>query len=213
VNIQEDEQLKLIIRWDLSPSDFILQINNALEEARQKYKVMPIMVPVLPGMSGIEIMSLINSTINCSGCRAKCCRTNIHDLPINLLPNEYKILKKQLGEKELDKAGLKLGDKISIHNIDGYCWEIPLPCPFLKLSRCSIYDYRPSVCVIYPVQLGANNGKDNIMALDPNCPEACRLTRQIYLTQYRFRQNPLFKDTLGGNIIPTRDRITILTSE
>ncbi|GAI94236.1 unnamed protein product, partial [marine sediment metagenome] len=85
----------------------------------------------------------------------------------------------------------KLAEKYGENNFipDGDSGILPMPCPFLKHNRCTIYPDRPLVCVLYPFQPGAMDRNGNMMmALASGCPEARRITKAAYLMSWRVRQ-------------------------
>lgn len=59
-------------------------------------------------------------------------------------------------------------------------------CPFLKDNKCSVYEYRPSICRTFPIQPGVMNrdeaGKPTEqMHIRMKCPASLNLARQIIL--------------------------------
>jgi len=113
-------------------------------------------------------MSLITSQIDCSGCSAVCCKENTKDRMLYIPPSEA------------ERLSMKYGSGV----LGSYEWVryIPMPCPFLKHEKCSIYEDRPSSCVLYPFQPGATNSTgDHILALDSRCPEARRISTRVYV--------------------------------
>jgi Fe-S-cluster containining protein len=78
--------------------------------------------------------------------------------------------------------------------------QIKVPCGFLDSSgRCSIYEDRPLVCVLYPFQYGAgdNNG-NNLLAIDSGCPDSTRIALEIYMYRWYLRK----QFTRSGTKIP-----------
>ncbi len=64
------------------------------------------------------------------------------------------------------------------------------PCPFLntEISHCRIYDRRPFICAVYPLQFGAQFQETPALALSSYCPESLRVFRQIYLYRWHLHR-------------------------
>jgi Fe-S-cluster containining protein len=99
----------------------------------------------------------------------------INSEPIGLLPLEYNHLSDKYGNKNFIIKGAEA--------------FLPLPCPFLKNGQCIIYRERPLVCVLYPFQPGGTDGDGrSLIALSSSCPEARRITKQVYMMNWRLRK-------------------------
>jgi Fe-S-cluster containining protein len=94
----------------------------------------------------------------CSTCTNICCKRTTYKLT-----NEdiYRIAE-VVDTTNIFNTGTKLSD-ILIHNLDGTI-QLKAPCFFYLYRNCSIYEYRPVGCRIYPVVY--NNGAST----DPSCP-------------------------------------------
>ena len=47
-------------------------------------------------------------------------------------------------------------------------------CPFLKEKRCSVHDYRPGMCRLFPLGRDYTEGKLEYILLDKSCPKTDR---------------------------------------
>lgn len=100
----------------------------------------------------------------CSFCSAECCRNHY----ITVTAFDIARLSRKLGKKPEEFAvlyPLKLinydSDTVLEVQEDGYIMEYVLclkshPCIFLKGNRCSIHDFSPSVCRMYPKQINGS---------------------------------------------------------
>lgn len=164
-----------LIDWNLSQAQFRNQVRDLIHQAEKRGKVLALPLEVQPGQVMLNLITLLLAQVNCEGCDAPCCRRNPNDEPIELLPPEYKRLEEKYGPQHFIVKDEKA--------------FLPMPCPFLKQDRCSIYPARPIVCVIYPYQPGAVDGEGKvIMAVAASCPEAKRIARNIYMTAWRLRR-------------------------
>ena len=168
-------QMQYVIDWTLDREAFKKQVRDLIYQARKGGNVLALPFQVYPGHPFFDLLVSLLSHVECEGCDAPCCKSNPEDLPLRLLPPEF------------DKLASKYGEKNFIP--DGDSGILPMPCPFLKHNRCTIYPDRPLVCVLYPFQPGATDGANNMMmALASSCPEARRITRAVYLMSWRIRQ-------------------------
>jgi Fe-S-cluster containining protein len=168
--------MKFEITLGLQEAEFRRQIEIAINNARKTETVFPL--PLHTETSGIEIMALVLSQINCNNCDARCCKTSqFAEFGIPLLDTEYQTLVERVGKEKLEKINMKL--------IGGNRY-MPTPCPFLHKNQCSIYDIRPFVCIVYPLdQSGVDISGEKMVGLDPFCPEARRIIKRAYLTFWK----------------------------
>jgi len=168
-------QMQYVIDWTLNLEAFKKQVRDLIHQARKGGKVLALPFQVYPGHPFFDMLVSLLSHVECEGCDAPCCKSNPEDMPLRLLPPEFNKLASKYGEKNFIP--------------DGDSGILPMPCPFLKHNRCTIYPDRPLVCVLYPFQPGATDGANNMMmALAASCPEARRITRAVYLMSWRIRQ-------------------------
>ncbi len=168
------------INWELPEAEFRHQIETLIRDARKSGMVIPL--PCHITGSGLELMALVLSQVNCDNCDAPCCRLQkFAEFGIPFLATEYQALVERMGEDKLTKMGIKLSGNT------GY---IPTPCPFLHKNLCSIYDIRPLVCIQYPVESAAVDDTVGLemLSLDPYCPEARRIAKRVYMTLWRLVQ-------------------------
>ena len=158
-----------MIKIDLGQpfDDFNKNIDEAIFSAVKEKATIPLPVDV-----SIDTIVLVLSQVDCSKCDGICCRAtpSADSDSIALHPSEYECLN---SSPEVHKTHIKF------------------PCPFQKGSMCTIYTYRPLVCVMYPIQPGGKRGHDStmsnkILALDSKCPESQRIARNIYLSLWHF---------------------------
>ena len=167
--------MKYVIDWTLDQEPFKQQVRDLVNRAREEGKVLALPFRAFPGQSELDLMTSLLAQVNCDGCDAPCCRSNPNGEPITLVPPEYNRLIEKYGEEHFIWNG-KLG-------------ILKMPCPFLKNNRCTIYSDRPLVCVLYPFQPGATDGKGNMMvALASGCPEGRRIGKAAYMMSWRIRQ-------------------------
>jgi Fe-S-cluster containining protein len=59
-------------------------------------------------------------------------------------------------------------------------YKMPSPCQFLN-KNCTIYDHRPDICRIYPLQIPEKqSGNEPMATLDAECPMAVLFIRKLY---------------------------------
>ncbi|MHA1686019.1 MAG: YkgJ family cysteine cluster protein [Candidatus Heimdallarchaeaceae archaeon] len=68
----------------------------------------------------------------------------------------------------------KLNGLFVLKNINGHCF-------FLKNNKCSIYNFRPLGCKLYPLVYDVNN---NTVKIDPDCPHNEEFN--LYELEYAF---------------------------
>ena len=168
--------MQYVIDWSLDQGDFKQQVRDLIHQARKGGNVLALPFQIYPGQSFFDLLVALLSHVDCEGCDAPCCKSNPEDFPLRLPPSEFNKLASKYGEKHFIP--------------DGDSGILPMPCPFLKHNRCTIYPDRPFVCVLYPFQPGAMDETGNMMgALASSCPEARRITREIYMMSWRIRQH------------------------
>ena len=170
------DELKYVIDWDLDEGPFRRLIQDLLHQTKRLGKVVPLPIRPAPGL-GRELLILLVSGVRCEGCNAACCRIPDKDPEISVLPPEY------------EQLSAKYGPQHFIKSSDGYA--LPMPCPFLKGNRCSIYADRPLVCLFYPFQPGAHDEAHVLFAVSSSCPEGRRIAREVYFTSWQLRRQML----------------------
>jgi Fe-S-cluster containining protein len=168
--------LKFVINWDLDRQAFQDQVRDMIKQCLDESNVIVLPVEIVRGEVFVEQLSVILAQVNCGDC-CRCCKTSFDGGPISIVSNEYRYLAQKYGESNFKQS-------------DGETF-LPYPCPFLKSGRCSIYPDRPLVCVFFPFQPGGRSGLNaelNVIALASGCPEARRIARAIYMTQWRLRK-------------------------
>lgn len=169
------ESMAYLIDWELNQEAFRRQIRDLIQKAKESGKVLPIAMEITKGTTFVDQLTLLISQVNCEGCEAPCCKHNPNGEPMDVLSPEYQ----------------RLAEKYGSHHfiVKGKSAYLPMPCPFLKNNRCTIYRDRPLACVLYPFQPGASDGAGNIiLALASSCPEARRIVRSVYMMSWRIRQ-------------------------
>lgn len=169
-----DESMKWVIDWWLPKEEVQHRVDDMIQQAKESGKVLCLSVQARSGQVFHDLLALLLAQVHCGACDAPCCRQNPGDEPSYLMPPEYRRLSKKYGSEHflVDKEGAFL----------------PMPCPFLENNRCTIYEDRPLVCVLYPFQPGAfDDGGNKMIALAANCPEARRITRQVYMSSWWIR--------------------------
>lgn len=170
-----DKSMKSQIDWNLPQVAFRHFVRGMVNECQKKGKVLVLPMQVSGGMNFLDKLSLTIGQVNCEGCHAPCCKVDPSGLQISVLPPEAKRLAEKYGWEHF------------IIKDDKY-W-LPTPCPFLKNNRCTIYQDRPLVCVLYPFQPGGTDGEGNpLIALASSCPESRRITKQVFMMSWRIRQ-------------------------
>lgn len=158
---EEQDQSEYRVDYSLDEGSFRKKVDELICLAQSENRVIPLPLSVDSMQAGIAVITSIVSQVKCDGCKVNCCRS----LPgqIYLLPLEQE----------------RLGT-------DG---SLPSPCPFLKNDRCSVYAERPLTCIRYPYQPGAVNKEGlPIIALASECPEACRIARDVYVEYWQIRK-------------------------
>ncbi len=173
--MSQSDYMQYVIDWTLNLAAFKRQVRDLIYQARKGGKVLALPFQVYPGQPFFDLVVSLLSHVDCEGCDAPCCKSNPEDMPLWLPPPEFNKLARKYGENHFIP--------------DGDSGILPMPCPFLKHNRCTIYPDRPLVCVLYPFQPGATDGTGNMMmALAASCPEARRITREAYMMSWRIRQ-------------------------
>ena len=187
-----------LINWNAPLSDFISQVDDMIGECIKNGRVIPLPIHQLSGHGMVEQIAMFNASVNCEGCNAICCRQDKQNPTVSLIDKEYWLLEHIFGKEKLDSLGIKAGQSLDTENFSTGSWDMPLPCPFYKPNghKCSIYEHRPSTCIMYPVQFGAKINNAVAMAVCSSCPEARRLARKIYVSYYKISRAPLIKDGL-----------------
>lgn len=78
--------------------------------------------------------------------------------------------------KKLIKQGITLNlellgvEKIKGKNRKLRLYKLPVPCQFQKGNVCSVYEHRPLICKLYPLQKPRQSGKGYIAMLSSECP-------------------------------------------
>jgi Fe-S-cluster containining protein len=175
--IEDNNPLKTVIDWELEKKEFQESIRDMIKECMDKGKVLALPIELLPGTSFITQMALLLGQIDCTNCANKCCLSGENNI-IDIMPKEYPILAEKFGARHFSTDGK------GNHGIQ-------FPCSFLQDHKCSIYGDRPLVCVLFPFQPGGYGGDDgqiNTIAVASSCPEARRITRQVYMMSWRIRR-------------------------
>jgi len=174
VKMATDKPLQWVIDWWLPREEVQHRVDDVIQQATESGKVLCLPMQTYSGQVFHDILALLLAQVHCGACDAPCCRQNPDDKPSYLMPPEYHRLSKKYGSEHflVDKEGAFL----------------PMPCPFLENNRCTIYEDRPLVCVLYPFQPGAfDDGGNKMIALASNCPEARQITRQVYMSSWWIR--------------------------
>lgn len=168
------EELKWEIDWWLPKSEFVRLIDEMIKRAVAEGKILALPLQIYSGQVYHDYMTLLLAQVHCGACDAPCCKKNSNNEPTALLAPEYRRLVKKYGASYFVI-------------IKGQAF-LPMPCPFLKNDKCTIYEDRPLICVCYPFQPGAtDSGGNGMMALASSCPEARRITRRIYMSAWWIR--------------------------
>lgn len=175
-NTDQDKPLQFVIDWDLERRDFQNLVRDMIKQCVDEHKVLVLPVEIVKGEGFSEQLSLLLSQVRCGDC-CKCCQSGFDDGMINIVPNEYQYLAQKYGGDHFVFSGGGI--------------FLPYPCPFLKSGRCSIYQDRPLVCTLFPFQPGGTSGLNrelNTLALASGCVESRRITRAVFMMQWRLRR-------------------------
>lgn len=190
--------MKFAVDWTLDQAAFRDLVRGYIREAEKSGKVLALPMAVYPGQSFLDLLTVLLAEVNCAGCSAPCCRSNPDGSPLPLPEPEYARLAARYGAQYFRRQG---GRPV-----------MDMPCPFLRGTAsppfqdlCRIYADRPLACVIYPFQIGAEDGAGRPqLALASTCPDARRIARQVYMTGWRIRRqyralgHELFLEELFG---------------
>ena len=120
------------------------------------------------------------SEFRCTRC-GKCCDGTIigprGEKFVRLNEADFKRLKQHMKAKKLRRLFIE---------IDNREHGLPLPCPFFikkTKSACKIYDFRPDMCRLYPLQTQvlSNPIGPPTIKVDSYCEGACNLFRNLLI--------------------------------
>lgn len=183
-----------VIDWWVPLDEFTANVEHLIKRAIVEDSVLCLPISVVPGKTWLDLMTLVVSSVDCNACDALCCGKNPHDIPFDLPPIEYKRLSRKYGTRYF-------------YLIEGDRYALRMPCLFLSDKGCSIYKDRPAMCVLYPLQTGATDKEGKTLCLSAACPEACRITRQVYITAWWIRRQltmltgEKFKEVYANEVI------------
>jgi Fe-S-cluster containining protein len=160
--------MQIAIDFSLDNDKYEEQIDNMMDMVIANKLAITIPMPMNKGKEAIITIASIVSQVNCSDCSAKCCRSG-HNNIIVLQEHDVSRLNKIDGGKHIRYSPTSQSGAV-----------LSYPCPYLKGNNCSIYDKRPSVCSVYPVQ-PATGG---FVALDASCPKSKIIGKRIYMAIY-----------------------------
>lgn len=183
--------MQSVIHWYYNEKDFDDEINGMIQKALDDEMVIP-----LPVKATIETAVLVLSMVDCSRCDQLCCRSSSAGSEVDLTAREHKRLTDKYGNDGISETG------------------ITYPCRFLLGGKCIIYDERPFVCQLYPLQHGARGFQDGmtseILGLDSACPEAGRIAKVVYKSYWhmsRMREEALM-DAITHSIFEPAPSLT-----
>ena len=162
------------IRWDVSEEDFLQALNGMWMEAVAHEAVIP-----TPGPLNNAGIALVQKALHCEKCDSQCCKRdtssaeNHEGAGIHLNESEYHDIIAAYGREGTTKNQL------------GRC--LTYPCRFLTDKGCSIYERRPVVCRLYPVEEGPRVGGWPVMGLNSSCPQAQWIMNDLFLVAYDMR--------------------------
>lgn len=162
--------LRTVLDWQAPEEEFKKQVNQMISDGRKFLKV--ITLPVTPQSDPIPQLAMLLSMVNCEGCQIECCKQSptLKYQSVHLTRADCERLNR------LELGNHIIGDGINSH--------LPLPCPFLKKHRCTIYNDRPLTCIMYPFQPGGKVRETPALAVSPTCPEARRIAKRIFNMTY-----------------------------
>lgn len=163
---------KLVLDGNLSKEKVLSEIDQFIEQAEKEDR--SVFVSQLkrcfdstaPDFVKQTIFFLILAGLKCDTCNGRCCTSPPHKKKLGyiaLMPSEYNVLKAK---------GIAM--QITMRHRDGR--ELPsmsYPCVFLANGRCSVYEDRPLICRMYPVQFNEEG-----LAIDSSCPEGIRILKR-----------------------------------
>lgn len=177
------EQISWVVDWDLEQEPFKNSIREMIRKAEKGHKVLALPITLESGRDLINSLALLLPQVNCDKCQSACCTTSMGNRPIEVAPWELERIRARRGDKYFTK---KNG-----------MYYLPVPCPFLKNiphNRCSIYELRPSICVLYPWQVGGSisridgRSEATTLALASDCPEGRRICQAVFMTYWKLRK-------------------------
>ena len=180
------------INYELDQGEFKNSIRRMIREAIKSKAVLPLPI-YLNSDNASNIITSIISQVNCDGCNAPCCKSNPNGEPLDMALPEYENLSGILGKEVLSNKGIKLV---------GNWAKVPMPCPFLKNDKCSIYQHRPLVCILYPLEKPSTDQSGrSVLSLAAVCPEARRMVKAAHMYYWRIIRK---MDELGPDYITNK---------
>lgn len=158
-----------VIDWELSEINFEKSIDEMIVRVSESGNVLVLPFKITPGEQFFNIIVAVLSQIDCKNCDARCCTSNPPtENPIEMTAREYYDITHEKSPERLVK--------------------ISYPCRFLnENNQCSAYNNRPMVCVMYPLQTGGMSDGSLAVSLSSHCPEARRITKNIYMERRLLR--------------------------
>lgn len=170
--------MKIELNFDLPRPQFKRHINRSIQVAKERKDVIP-----MPLECSQSVMIALLAQVNCEGCPAYCCKpcsggkSELRRLDVlSLGYDEYARLAQHWERREQE-----------VTRRDGFV-EVPLPCPLLMDNRCIIYETRPLVCNLYPLDFCSTNGRPTI-GLQSHCPEARKIAERVFMVLYDIRKS------------------------
>ena len=164
---------EFIIDWRLPEGEVIVKIDEYIDWCCSNDYTL-----ALPYPPDRDIVEYTLSQIDCAGCDMRCCNTVQSDLcngEIALTIRDWDTIKANYPHKIWSKLLPKL-----IQQPYGVSY-LP-PCPFIVGNRCQVYEYRPLVCRVYPIDyatMAEGNDKVTCLGLSSSCPQAVKHARAI----------------------------------
>lgn len=141
-----------------------------ISEMREKELALVTLIPFSE-----EGMQYFRKHFKCIRCGQCCNGIILHEKGVVLTSNDFKKLKRHRKAKDLRRMLLKRDDGM---------FALKLPCIFYtanKKPNCTIYEDRPSICEIYPLDKPIPIGAEErlYISVDPYCPGACNLFKDV----------------------------------
>ncbi len=174
------------IDFDLPRFAFRRYLDETVERCVADDCVLPLPFHLKDTSQTLTLTGVISAAMDCRGCTAPCCRSNPHNEPLEITGSDIERLVGAYSLEHLVSKGLTM---------DGDMGHFPMPCPFLiqddeLMGRlCSVYECRPLLCQMFPMEMPALWNGIPVFSLSSRCKSARKLYVATMMNVYDLQNN------------------------